>query len=173
MRKLILACVLCLGAGLLWAGSGKYQPLNVKTGLWETTVTTSMSGHMPIPPETLAKLTPEQRARFEAAMKSMAKAKSNTNKSCLTKEKLEKDPFNREDKACTETVLASTGSQMEVREVCTRENSKADITVHLVASDSEHVTGTIKTNVSGGGNTMTADGKMTSKWLGPACGNVK
>src|SRR5690242_9544509 len=47
----------------------KMQPLNVKPGLWETTVTYSMAGELPMSPEMLKKMTPEQRARLEEAMK--------------------------------------------------------------------------------------------------------
>lgn len=47
----------------------KHQPLNIKTGLWETTSTLKMSGDMPIPAGMLDKLTPEQRARLDERMK--------------------------------------------------------------------------------------------------------
>ena len=175
MRKLILLSAICLGAELLLTAGGQYQPLNVKTGLWETSWTSSFSGRPPIPTEMLEKMTPEQRARFEAAMNRMASQapKSRTTKSCLTKEKLDSDPFSEKDKSCTETVLASTGSKMEVREVCTHENAKTDVTVHIEAADSEHVKGTVKSNTSGGGNTMNVNGTFTSKWLGSACGDTK
>ena len=55
------------------------------------TVTHSMSG-MPaipnIPPDVLAKMPPEQRARVEAAMK--GGPSTDVRKECITKEKLEK-----------------------------------------------------------------------------------
>ena len=95
--------------------------------------------------------------------------KTRTSKSCLTKEKLEKDPFNDKEKSCTETVLNSTGSKMEVHEVCTEENMKSDITVHIEALDSENVKGTVQSNTSGGGNTMNINGTFTSKWIGAVC----
>jgi Protein of unknown function (DUF3617) len=170
MRKLAVCAVTCLWASILLA-AGKYQPLNVKTGLWETTWSSKITGRPPIPQEMLDKMTPEQRAKFEAAMNNMAAQapKTRTSKSCLTKEKLEKDPFNREDKSCTETVLNSTGSKMEIREVCTHEDTKTDVTVHIEAADSENVKGTVQSNASSGGNTMSVNGTFTSKWLGAAC----
>jgi hypothetical protein len=120
-------------------------------------------------------LTPEQRERFEAAMNKIASQgpKSRTNKSCLTEEKLKKDPFNNENKSCTQTVLSSIGSKMDVHEVCAGEALKTDMTVHIEAADSEHVVGTVKSNMSGGGNTMNVNGTFTSKWLGAACGDTK
>src|SRR6266568_18776 len=57
----------------------KIQPLNVKPGLWETTATYKTSGAPPIPPETLAKLTPQQQARLEERMKANSAGSSNTN----------------------------------------------------------------------------------------------
>lgn len=175
MRKLIFLSVIGLAGALVLVAQSKYKPLNVKTGLWETTWTSSTTGRPPIPDDLLAKMTPEQKAHFEAAMKSLSaqNAKPRINKSCLTKEKLEKDPFNRQSQSCKETVLASTGSRMEIREQCAEGKMQSDITVSIVASDSEHVTGTVKSNMTGGGNTMNINGTLTSKWLGPVCGNVK
>jgi tRNA threonylcarbamoyladenosine modification (KEOPS) complex Pcc1 subunit len=175
MRNLLLIAAFFLGAQLFFAANGDYQPLNVKTGLWETTWTSSVTGRPPIPADMLEKMTPEQRAQFEAAMSSMMSQaqKPRTSKSCLTKDKLEKDPFKREDKGCTETVLASTGSKMDVRETCTHENAKSDVTVHIEAEDSEHVRGTVKSNVSASGNAMNVNGTFTSKWLGMVCGDTK
>jgi hypothetical protein len=45
----------------------KLEPLNVKIGLWENTTTISSSGAVGIPPERLAKMSPEQRASGSSA----------------------------------------------------------------------------------------------------------
>ncbi len=113
MRPILLGLVLLLSAAV-WAAD-KIQPLNVKTGLWETTRTTTTSGQMPIPPELLARLTPEQRAKMEERMKanSAEKTRASTSKSCMTKEKLEKAPFSDEQKNCTRTIVRSTSSEAE------------------------------------------------------------
>ena len=71
MRKLILGMTICLSVELLWAAGSKYQPLNVKTGTWETTRTITVSGRPPISRDMLDHMSPEQRARFEAAMSRM------------------------------------------------------------------------------------------------------
>jgi Protein of unknown function (DUF3617) len=171
MRKLLFVSAIFLSAQLFLAASRKYQSLNVKTGLWETTSITKMSGRPPVSADMLAQMSPEQRARIEAAMNRMANQtpKPHTTRTCVTKEKLQKDPFNPEDKSCTETVLNSTGSKIDIHEVCTEENSKVDITVHIVALDSENVKGTVQTNATGGGNTMNVNGTFTSKWQGAVC----
>ncbi|HVA01381.1 MAG TPA: DUF3617 domain-containing protein [Terriglobia bacterium] len=171
MRKLILGSVICLSVELLLAAGGKYQPLNVKTGLWETTWTSKVTGRPPISPDMLANLTPEQRAKFEAAMNRMASEapKTRTSKSCLTKEKLEKDPFSDKKMSCTETVLNSTGSKMEVHEVCTGKDMKTDVNVRIEAITSGYVKGTVQSNTTGGGNTMNVNGTFTSKYIGAVC----
>jgi Protein of unknown function (DUF3617) len=171
MRKLVWASVICLSVPLAWAAEGKYQPLNVKTGAWETTYVTTISGTPPIPADMLAKMTPEQRARFQEAMGRMASGtpRTRTYKTCETKKDLEKDPFEDKENSCVGTVLTSTGSKMEVHEVCTMEDAKVDAKVHIEAVDSEHVTGTVQSNASGGGNTMNINGTFTSKWLGAIC----
>ncbi len=173
MRKSILAGLICLSAGLFLAAAGSYKPLDVKTGLWETTSTTSMNGAPPIPPEVMQRMTPEQRERFKAMIDKMGKGQTRTYKNCLTKEKLERNPFSQTKESCTQTIVTSTGSKMEVHEVCNNPDSKVDLTVNIEASDSEHVTGTIKSNVTGSGHNMNINGTFKSKWLGAACGDVK
>ena len=67
MRSKFLLSLIIFSSPTFWAAD-KLTPLNIKEGLWEMTVTHSMTGMPAIPPETLAKMPPEQRARIEAAM---------------------------------------------------------------------------------------------------------
>ncbi|HTE88846.1 MAG TPA: hypothetical protein VK639_07845 [Terriglobales bacterium] len=73
--RTILAGLVMLSSVTVWAAD-KLQPLNVKTGLWETTTTRITSGEIPIPAEMLARLTPEQRAKMEARMKANSQRKA-------------------------------------------------------------------------------------------------
>ena len=73
MRKVLSAALVGLLASVVLRAAGKVQPLNVKTGLWQVSTTTTMSGLPEIPPDMQARLdqmTPEQRAKMEAMMKS-------------------------------------------------------------------------------------------------------
>lgn len=169
MTKIALWTLSCLSASIVLA-AGKYQPLNVKLGTWETISTMTSSGAPPIPQEMLDKMTPEQRTRFEAAMGKMASGtpRTRTSKNCLTKEKLEKDPFN-ERKSCKETVLTSTSSKMEIQEDCTEENANIVSKVRIEAADSENVKGWVEATVTGSGKTMHVNGTFTSKWVGAVC----
>jgi hypothetical protein len=47
MRKTLYAAVSCLAAAVVFAASGEFQPLKVKTGLWEMTETVTWTGLPP------------------------------------------------------------------------------------------------------------------------------
>jgi hypothetical protein len=172
--KLVLALIVfCLPT--LWAADN-ITPLNVKEGLWEMTVTHSMTG-MPavpnLPPDALAKLPPEQRARVEALMK--GGASTDVHKECITKEKLEKhSAFSNNRGDCTRTVVNSTGSKLEVKFHCEEKQASTDgsFVLEAVSSDSTKGTMHMVTN-SSNGHAMNMDFTFSSKYLGPACGDVK
>ena len=171
--KSLIAC-LVLVSSPVWAAD-KLQTLDVKLGLWETTTTGMSSGELPIPPDMLEKMTPEQRAKFEQAMKSrMGAPSTNTHRYCLTKEKLEKDlSFGADRPNCTHQVVSSSSSAAEVKVHCTEQNSNLDGTVKVQASNSENVKASMHMTVSGSGKNMNVDTNMTSHWISSSCGDVK
>jgi hypothetical protein len=172
MRKLFCGLMLVISMGL--SAGNKPQPLNVKVGLGEVKQSVTTSGEMPIPPDTLAKMTPEQRARLEARMKANAggKTTTTTHKSCLTKEQLEKDPTFSENPNCSWTVLTSNGSKVEARGVCVDNGMKSRVNLQVESLNTESVKGTGQAVVSGGDHTMNVNLAFTSKWLGPTCGRT-
>jgi hypothetical protein len=158
----------------LWAADS-ITALDVKEGLWEMTVTHSMSG-MPatpnIPPDVLAKMPPEQRARVEAAMK--GGPSTDVRKECITKEKLEKhSAFSNNRGDCTRTVVNSTGSKLEVKIHCEEKQSSTDGALVLETVGSDRVKGTMQAVTNANGHTMNMNFTFSSKYLGPACGDVK
>ena len=178
MRKMI-----SLGAVLLWAtvilAAGAYQPLNVKTGLWQVTGATTAGGLTAIPPEMqakMARLTPEQRAKTEAMLMSkFGGSTTPTNyKKCVTAKDLNTDPWgNGPDEHCTWTVLNSTGSDMEVRgSSCSAgrdEGMKTDLNVKLHVVNSENVSASMQGTSTGNGQTVNVSGTFTGKWIGASC----
>jgi len=112
---------------------------------------------------------------MEARMKanSAEKTKTNTSKSCMTKEKLEKAPFSDEQKDCTRTIVTSTSNKAEVRFTCEKADTMVNGTINIEALDPENVKGSGNTTMTGGGHTMNTSGAFTSKWLGTDCGAVK
>jgi hypothetical protein len=155
----------------LWAAD--FRPLDVKTGEWESTMTGQTSGQPPIPDEVLNRLTPEQRAKMEAAMQARGTRgpKTTVNKSCLTKDQLDK-AFNLGDestKACTRALVTSSGSKQEIHLECTREGMKSSGTIKVEAIDSENVKGSMQMAMTNGDRTMNMNYTFAAKWIGPAC----
>jgi Protein of unknown function (DUF3617) len=177
MKKGIFLAFVILSSSAFWAAD-QLQPPDLKTGLWETTMIHSpVAGlAMPtIPPEALAKLTPEQRARMEEMMKNKGTSPTTTTtKSCITKEKLEKDlAFRDERSQCTHTVLSSSGRGFEVKLHCTEKDSTSDGTFKLEVINPESAKGALHMVVSGNGQNMKVDSTFTSRYLGPSCGDMK
>jgi Protein of unknown function (DUF3617) len=151
-----------------------YRALDVKTGEWQITMTSQTSGTPPIPEEVLNRLTPEQRAKLLTAMQAR-NGKSTVHKSCLTKDQLDK-PFNTGDeatKACSPTLITSSGNKQEIRIDCNREGFKATGTVKVEALDSEDVKGSMTMIATNGDHSMNMNNSFVSKWIGPACTEPK
>lgn len=152
----------------------KSQPLNVKPGLWETTVTYSMAGELPVAPEMLNRMTPEQRARLEEAMKAeSANAHTTTHKNCMKKQDLDNPDFT-DKKQCTWTTLESSSTRVKGSATCDykEQDMKVSGSGEFVALDQEHVKGNMHMKATGGGREMNTNTVFTSKWLSSDCGNV-
>jgi len=187
VKKTILLGAVCLSATVLLAGTQKNDqapastkalkitPMNVKTGLWQSTSTITVTGGLGLPPSLLAKMTPEQKAKYEAAMQAQAggRTSTHTNKSCLTQKDLTTDPFadkNSDDRDihCHGTLLSSTSTDIVLQESCSGEASMA-YTMKIHAVDQEHATGTGTGTATMGGHTMNSSVKFQSTWIGATC----
>jgi hypothetical protein len=169
-RILIALFVSCSFALL---ANAQLQPLTVKYGLWEVTSTHAISG-MPavnIPPEVLAKMPAEQRARMEAMTKGSG---ATTQKICITKEKMEKsNPFREQRKECTYTIVSSSSTKLEEKFQCVQQDTTMNGTVHVEVLSPESTKTTVHTVMTGKEHNMNADFNITSRYLGSACGDVK
>lgn len=156
---------------LLSTLSVRADPLDVKTGLWEITYITQMSG-MPMPESALKGMSPEQRARIEAVMKQRQgqAPQSHTDKTCMTKEDLNR-PFDKKDDSgeekCTQTILTATNTVQEYKIQCTGPVPRSG-TMHLEAQSRERVKSTITMNLSNGA----VSNQMSGRWLAADCGKV-
>ncbi|MGA2423305.1 MAG: DUF3617 domain-containing protein [Terriglobales bacterium] len=171
-----LGLALMVFCSLTLCAADDVKPLNAKEGLWEVTTTHSMSGmpSMPdLPPDALAKIPPDQRARVEAMM--AGKPSTDVRKECITKEKLEKNAAfanNRGD--CTRTVVSSTGRKTEFKFHCVDKQASTDGNAVMEAIGPDNVKGTMHmVTKSGGDRDITMDFTISSKYLGAACGDVK
>ena len=174
----VLFTALAFSACATLAAQASGISLNVRPGLWEMTTSGQTSRAPPIPAELLARLPPERRAKFEAAMAaSMARAGApRTFRQCVTPENLQRG-FDVNDKIkgagkCTQSVVSSTASVMEVREQCSG-REKVSGTFHFEAASPEAMNGTIDLAMSDGVHTMNVKRVVHAKWLGADCGSVK
>jgi hypothetical protein len=175
MRSALFLVPIVFGL-LTFCAADDITPLNVKEGLWELTVTRSMSG-MPtapnIPPDALAKMPPDQRARVEAMMKGTPS--TDVRKECVTKEKLAKhSAFSNSRGDCTRTVVSSTGRKLEMKVHCEEKQTTTDGNFVIEAIGSDNVKGTTHmVSNSSSGHNMTMDFTFSSRYLGADCGDVK
>jgi ribosomal silencing factor RsfS len=147
--------------------------LDVKMGLWEIASTMNIGGQMP--GMDTSKMTPEQKAQMDAAMKSMMAAHTTTQKTCVTREKFNKSNFMMDDQpgmTCKQTVMTNTRSTLDAKVVCTGERGMT-MQMHVDALSQTAFKATMKSANTEQGKTMTIDGTMTGKWLAADCGDVK
>jgi Protein of unknown function (DUF3617) len=173
-KKLGAACTM-LAFVALACGADSIK-LNVKPGLWEMSSVGQANGVPPISDDMLARLTPEQRARVQAAMQaSMGSAsKPKLFKECVTPEKLSQgfDLQQSKDSSCQRSVVSSTTTDFAIRAVCTRSEATTTMDAHFQLNGSEQVAGTVHVVTTHDGKTMTIDSSINGKWLGASCGNI-
>lgn len=152
--------------------------LNLKPGLWEVTWTQQTTGGTPVPEDVLARMTPERRTKFDAAMAANDATRASeprVRKQCITEKSLQRGLNVDENKgggSCQETLVSSTASVMDMRQECPgRENMSG--TSHFEAVGPEALTGTIDMTMTDGVRTTTVKRVMLGKWLGADCGNLK
>jgi hypothetical protein len=123
----------------------------------------------------LSKLPPEQRAKVEEAMKGMMGAHTNVTKSCITKEKLEKNVFMmepQEGQKCTQTITSNTRSTLEAALTCTGQRPMTG-TLHIDAISSTQVKGLVTAAVVNNGRPMNVTTQIAGKWISADCGAEK
>jgi hypothetical protein len=170
-----LALVLCAAQTI--------QPLDVRYGLWEITNAPaggSAEAALPaipqLPPDMLAKLTPEQRAKLQSVMQNRpAMNQPNTRKVCVTEASMKKglDRLASADESnCTHTVTTSTSQTLDVQLACSGKH-QATGTMHFDAVDHETIKGTLHVVAAMEGQQMTINRTIDGKWLSSDCGSVK
>jgi hypothetical protein len=150
---------------------------DIKPGLWEVTTLPKMSGEMPIPEEQLAKMTPEQRARLEAAVKGMANGSTpRVYKECMTPEKIARGfemDRGADEASCKRKVVSSSANELTLHDECDTPKRKSVTDVHFEIKAGTQMSGKINVVVTSSGKTMTVDSTVQGKWLSANCGTVK
>jgi Protein of unknown function (DUF3617) len=156
MRKPLWVAVICLSASVALAATGTFQPLKVKTGVWQMTEIVTWTG---LPPQMAAMMQSGHTTKY---------------KSCVTAKDLNTNPWaNGSDEKCKWTVLNSTGTEMEVQGTSCEAGKEYGMTteVHgkIHVQDSENGTGTMEITLTGNGQTMHGKASYTGKWIGATC----
>jgi hypothetical protein len=151
--------------------------LKIKVGHWQMTYTTDRNGVAvvrAVPPELLAKMTPEQRAKTEARLKARATqgAQVERREYCLTEERLKNtmfDPTNA-SASCQRTMLVSTGKLQQFHEECAEANSKRTVEGQFEGLDADTMKGSLKVK-SDGAAAYTMNVEIAGRWIAADCGN--
>lgn len=122
------------------------QPLNVKPGLWQVTMTTTLNGQRP---------------------------STTMYKSCVKKEDLDKYPFTDPDFKCTWTVQTSTSSKMAAKGMCMNSDGKIDFDIQLEALSTESAKGTGQMSMAGPAGAIKGTYAATAKFVSGTCGKEK
>jgi len=161
-----------LAAGLSVVVLAQAPALDLRIGLWELTSTIQLGGEMPS--MNLGKMTPEQQAQMDAAMKAMMTPQTAVDKSCITKEKLNQADFLMKDEpgtTCKQVYTTNTRTTLDASVTCTGDRQITE-KVHVDASSPTAMKATIKTSTTEDGKTSTLDVTMMGKWLGADCGKT-
>lgn len=139
--------------------------LDVKTGAWETTTTTSM-GQASIPAATLAQMPPEMRKLMQVQIQ--AARKPYIDKSCITQEDLNQNRMltaPESDSACTRKIISSSPNKMTMQRNCSAPRvSTSLITVEAISP--VRTKGTIDISQPNAGKIHI---DVSSRWLSSSC----
>jgi len=165
--------IACCTVAPAWAADA-IEPLDIKPGLWEITLTVRTSGVPPMPPEALAKLTPEERSRIETKVKARVAEgpRTTVKRSCLEEKELHQPlalTFGANGQGCQQTVTSASRTGQEIRVECGKDAAHGGGTVRIEAMDPEHVKVSSHWSATDGARTMRMNSIATLKWLGEIC----
>ena len=145
------------------------EKLNIKTGLWEISSTTQMSGTPQLPKEVTAKMSPQQRAQLEADLKSASKGgQKNVDRSCITQKDVE-NPFHGASENCKQSIVSTTRTSQEVRLTCNGEPKGTGL-IRINTPTPETMNGVMDIKMGDGAEALNLKANLTGRWLGADCG---
>jgi Protein of unknown function (DUF3617) len=149
------------------------ESFNAKPGAWQMSMTTLIAGN-PIPPEALANMPPEKRAKVEEAMKARAgRPITITQKTCVSQKDLDQDRIIRsmkDDSNCTRNVLSRSASRMVMEQTCPEpQASTSQMTIEATTPESLSAS-IVRVRGDGKGKVLI---DVKGFWLGPSCAGIK
>ena len=159
-------------AGIGTPPAARADTLNAKPGAWEMTFTTQSSG-MLVPPDVLAKMPPEQRAKVEQSMQARSgKPKTHSVKTCLTKEDLDQNRIIKEsdddEPGCKTSVVSKSSAKLVLERTCPAPQASTS-RMSVEAQTAELLVGSMDTDRPRAGKVHI---DFKSRWLGANCTGI-
>lgn len=148
-------------------------PLNVKPGAWESTMTTTSAGLQNVlPPETVNRLTPEQRDRLMNPQPVTMTQKACIKDSDTLEKNLDESKFNMK---CERKNVKQTSTSYEADMACAstaKSGQKMTFNAHfkVVAESSERMVSISDTE---GPNGVKSHAEIKSHWIGASCAGIR
>jgi TolA-binding protein len=159
------------GVAGVWAAA-TFEPLRMKPGLWEISLTVKTSGAPPMPPDLISRLTPEQRARMESARQSDHREQTTVKQSCLSAQELQQ-PLTMgfgDHENCRQELVTATATRQEIRVECGKSPAMGGGTIQIDAKDAENAKVTSQWSGTDSARTVTVTSTAVLKWLHADCG---
>ena len=177
MRSIVLGWLIiaCLVAGTVVAAQAQTAP-PIKAGLWQVHSEREVDGQkaqMPDMSERLKNMPPEARKQIEAMMKQRGVDMSGGGgmRICLGKESLDQGQWQGHQGSCKTDFTSRSGSTWKWHTSCQEPAAETDGEARFAGPESYTVK--TATTMTVQGETKTSRMTLTSKWLGPDCGDVK
>lgn len=149
--------------------------LNVRLGAWDISITTQTSGSL-IPPDLLAKMPPEQRAKIEQSMQARSgKPMTHTSKECVTQEDLDQNRIIKEQREedgelqCSTRVISKSSSTLVIERTCPAPRASTS-QMAMEAKTPESIVGSLDITRPGSGKVHV---DIKGRWLGASCAEIK
>ena len=151
------------------------ESFNAKPGAWELNFTTLTTG-MLIPPDVLAKMPPEQRAKIEQSTQARSgKPRTHASKTCVTQEDLDQNRIIKEEEEkedelqCTMKVISKSSSKLVIERACPAPRASTS-QMAMEAKTPETIVGSINMTRAGSGKVHM---DIKGRWLGASCAEIK
>ena len=155
--------------------------LNVRMGLWETSMSVAGAGSAAMAgmAEAMQNMTPEQKARMAAAMSRMQQddaPRMHKSRSCMTPEKMHRDGFFNDKEMnghCTHTIIENTATATALSFSCAENGVTNEGKMRFEAASPTVVKGTMDMNIVVHGKPANTHTEFQSTWISADCGSEK
>ena len=156
----------------LSASQAAEPTLKVKPGAWEMTMNLANEANF-IPPDALAKMPADQRAKMEAMMRARGgQSQARVHRTCVTQQDLDQNTILKDESegGCTTKLVSRTSTRLVYQQICASpQPSTTNVTVDAPTPETVSI---IMDRMLAG---AAGSGKMEIKgrWLGASCAGLK